>query len=111
MLEDGSTRSDLHLHANRLNGQCPDCELLGRRDRDLWRRRADYTQSGADSFTATTGTITHWCGNSTATVTLDPIVDTTVEDNETAILTVTAGGGYSRATHAERSHRHDHQRR
>ena len=55
---------------------------------------ADYTQSGADSFTATTGTVTFGIGNSTATVTLDPTADTTVELNETTVLTVTAGAGY-----------------
>src|SRR4029079_2702362 len=56
---------------------------------------ADYTESGADSFSASSGTITIGAGSSTASVTIDPNVDTTIEDNETAILTVTAGGGYS----------------
>src|SRR5215208_1746734 len=53
----------------------------------------DYTQSGA-TFTASSGTVTIPVGSSTATVTLDPAADTTVESNETAILTVTTGASY-----------------
>ena len=34
-------------------------------------------------------------GNSTATVTIDPTADTTVEPDETVILTVAAGTGYN----------------
>jgi hypothetical protein len=55
----------------------------------------DYGQTGAASFTGTTGTVTFAAGSSTATVTLDPVADTTSEPNETAILTVTAGTGYT----------------
>jgi len=36
--------------------------------------------------------------NTTATVTIDPTADTTVEGNETAILTVTTGAGYNVAS-------------
>ncbi|MDB9465350.1 glycosyl hydrolase family 18 protein, partial [Dolichospermum circinale CS-539/09] len=43
----------------------------------------DYTQIGAASFTATTGTITFAAGSSTKTLTIDPTADTTVESNET----------------------------
>ncbi len=53
----------------------------------------DYTQSGAASF-STTGTVIFAPGATTATVTLDPVSDTKVEPNETAILTVMAGTGY-----------------
>ena len=55
----------------------------------------DYAQTGAASFTATTGTVTIPIGSSTATVTLNPTADTTVEADETAILTVTTGSGYT----------------
>lgn len=55
----------------------------------------DYGQTGAATFTATTGTVTFGVGASTATVTLDPAVDTTPENNETAVLTVTTGAGYT----------------
>ena len=55
---------------------------------------SDYTQSGAASFTTTTGTVTFAAGSATATVTITPTADTTVEADETAILTVTAGTGY-----------------
>ncbi len=55
----------------------------------------DYTQTGAAMFTATTGTVTFGVGMSTATVTLDPSVDATVEPDETAVLTVTSGVGYN----------------
>jgi hypothetical protein len=55
----------------------------------------DYTQTGATSFTPPTGTVTFGAGNSTATVTIDPESDTTVEPDETVILTVTSGAGYN----------------
>ncbi|MEK6335429.1 MAG: Calx-beta domain-containing protein [Acidobacteriota bacterium] len=55
----------------------------------------DYTQTGAAPFAASSGTVTFGAGNSTATVTIDPSVDSTVESNETAILTVTSGTGYN----------------
>jgi hypothetical protein len=58
----------------------------------------DYTQTGATSFTTTTGTVTFSAGNSTATVTIDPEADTTVEPDETVNLTVTAGAGYNVAS-------------
>jgi Ca2+-binding RTX toxin-like protein len=54
----------------------------------------DYTQSGAATFTASTGTVTIPIGSSTATVTLDPTTDSTVEANETATLTVITGASY-----------------
>src|SRR5262249_20817913 len=54
----------------------------------------DYTQSGAATFTATTGTATFAAGSSTAVVTIDPTADTTVEPDETVILTVAPGMSY-----------------
>ena len=56
---------------------------------------SDYTQSGAASFTTATGTVTIPIGSATTAVTLTPIADSTVEPDETAILTVTAGSGYT----------------
>ncbi|MDB9455318.1 glycosyl hydrolase family 18 protein [Dolichospermum circinale CS-541/06] len=58
----------------------------------------DYTQIGAASFTATTGTITFAAGSSTKTLTIDPTADTTVESNETVALTLTTGTGYTIGT-------------
>ena len=58
----------------------------------------DYTQTGAATFTASSGTVTFGAGNSTATVTIDPSTDSTVEPDETAILTVTTGAGYNVAS-------------
>jgi hypothetical protein len=54
----------------------------------------DYTQTGAATFTPATGTVTFGAGNSTATVTINPETDTTVEPDETVVLTVTSGIGY-----------------
>ena len=54
----------------------------------------DYTQTGAATFTATSGTVVIPGGSSTATVTIDPSADTTVEPDETVVLTVTSGTGY-----------------
>ena len=48
----------------------------------------DYTQTGAATFTATSGTVVIPGGSSTATVTIDPSADVTVEPDETVILTV-----------------------
>src|SRR5205823_6308430 len=53
----------------------------------------DYTQTGAASFTASSGTVTFTAGSTTATVTIDPTSDATVEPDETVILTVTSGSG------------------
>jgi len=55
----------------------------------------DYTQTGAATFTATSGTVVFASGSSTATVTIDPSADTTVEPDETVNLTVTSGIGYT----------------
>ncbi|MFK0730379.1 MAG: SBBP repeat-containing protein, partial [Gloeotrichia echinulata HAB0833] len=58
----------------------------------------DYTQTGAASFSATNGTVTFAAGATTATVTIDPTTDTTVESDETVGLTLVAGTGYSIGT-------------
>ncbi|WP_287721387.1 Calx-beta domain-containing protein, partial [Microcystis sp. M005S1] len=52
----------------------------------------DYTRTG------TTNTVTFAAGSSTATVTVDPTADTTVESNETVALTLAAGTGYTVGT-------------
>lgn len=54
----------------------------------------DYSQSGATSFNTTTGSVTILSGNSSATVTLTPIGDSTLEANETISLTLASGTGY-----------------
>ena len=60
----------------------------------------DYAQTGAVSFTAGSGTVTIAADQTTAAVTVDPATDTTVEADETVILTVTAGTGYTVGTPA-----------
>ncbi len=55
---------------------------------------SDYSQTGAATFNATTGTVTILSGSNTASFTLTPVGDTTLEPNETAIITITAGTGY-----------------
>ncbi len=55
----------------------------------------DYTQTGANTFSSSAGTITFAAGQSTATVTIDPAVDSIVEPDETVILTVTTSAGYN----------------
>jgi hypothetical protein len=55
----------------------------------------DYAQSGAASFTASSGTLTIPAGSSSAAVTVDPTLDNAVEPNETVDLTVIAGAGYT----------------
>jgi hypothetical protein len=52
----------------------------------------DYTRTG------TNNTVTFAAGSSTATVTIDPTPDTIVESDETVILTLAAGTGYTVGT-------------
>ncbi|WP_272481073.1 beta strand repeat-containing protein, partial [Microcystis aeruginosa] len=52
----------------------------------------DYTRTG------TNNTVTFAAGSSTATVTVDPTADTIVEPNETVILTLATGTGYTIGT-------------
>ncbi|MGH9967461.1 MAG: Ig-like domain-containing protein [Pyrinomonadaceae bacterium] len=58
----------------------------------------DYTQTGATTFTPPTGTVTFSAGSPTATVTVDPETDSTIEPDETVILTLTSGAGYNVAS-------------
>jgi hypothetical protein len=55
---------------------------------------ADYSQSGATTFTPPTATVTFGVGSSTATVTVTPLNDCLVEGNETVDFTVQPGAGY-----------------
>src|SRR5437764_185132 len=59
---------------------------------------SDYAVTGADSFSSSAGTVTFANGSNTATVTVDPTPDTIYEANETVILTVGSGSGYSAGT-------------
>jgi hypothetical protein len=52
----------------------------------------DYTRTG------TTNTVTFAANSATATVTVDPTADTTVENNETVALTLATGTGYAVGT-------------
>lgn len=54
----------------------------------------DYTTSGADSFSETTGSVTFASGQATKTVTIDPTGDTMVEANETVVLSLAADNRY-----------------
>jgi Ca2+-binding RTX toxin-like protein len=54
----------------------------------------DYAQTGAGTFTGTTGNIIFGAGSATATLTIDPTSDTLVELEETVALTLTNGTGY-----------------
>jgi RHS repeat-associated protein len=58
----------------------------------------DYTQTGATTFTGTTGTVTFAAGSATATVAIQPIADTVTEPNEIVSLTLTSGTSYAVGT-------------
>ncbi len=58
----------------------------------------DYTQVGAATFDGISGTIVFAPNAATATLTLDPVLDTQVEPNETVILTLASGAGYAIGT-------------
>ncbi len=51
--------------------------------------------TGTDYTQTSTGSVTFAAGSATATVTVDPTPDAVVEPDETVILTVTAGTGYT----------------
>jgi Domain of unknown function (DUF4114)/Metallo-peptidase family M12B Reprolysin-like/Calx-beta domain len=55
---------------------------------------SDYTQTGADTFADTAGTITFIAGASTAILTIDPTADTLIEGNETIALTLVSNPNY-----------------
>jgi alpha-tubulin suppressor-like RCC1 family protein len=55
----------------------------------------DYTQSGATTYTATTGTMTFGAGSMTGAITIDPTADSVAEPNETIGLTLAPGTGYT----------------
>ncbi len=54
----------------------------------------DYTQTGAATFTSSTGTITFAAGAATTTLIVDPTADTTVEADETVALSLASGADY-----------------
>jgi len=54
----------------------------------------DYTTSGAASFSATNGSITFAADSNTATLTIDPNADVSIEPNETVVLTLIDGANY-----------------
>jgi hypothetical protein len=58
----------------------------------------DYAQP--DNFTTTSGVVTFLEGASTTTVTIDPTPDPTIEDDESIILTIAPGLGYTIGTAA-----------
>jgi hypothetical protein len=56
---------------------------------------SDYAASGAAGFDAQVGTVTFAAGSAAAVVTIDPIADDPVEDDETAWLLVLPGADYA----------------
>ncbi|MFN7819163.1 MAG: Calx-beta domain-containing protein [Cyanobacteriota bacterium] len=58
----------------------------------------DYTQTGATSFDGFSGTVTFAANAATATITVDPVPDSQVEQNETVVLTLASGAGYAIGT-------------
>ena len=58
----------------------------------------DYTASGYTNTGGNNGTVTFGATSTTATVTVDPTVDTDIESNETVVLQVLAGTGYTLGT-------------
>jgi len=58
----------------------------------------DYTQTGAATFSGSNGTVTFAANSTTATVTIDPTADTTVELAETVQLTLANASTYNVVT-------------
>ena len=55
---------------------------------------ADYSQTGATTFTPPTGAVTFGAGSATATINVTPLGDSETEGPETVIFTLTPGAGY-----------------
>ncbi|MEO1616723.1 MAG: M12 family metallo-peptidase [Planctomycetota bacterium] len=55
----------------------------------------DYTQTGAESFTASGGNVSFAEGVETVEVTITPLVDALFEPNETIVLGITSGDGFN----------------
>lgn len=58
----------------------------------------DYIQTGAATYTSTTGSVAFAAGASTATVTVDLTPDTSIEASETVTLTLSANANYTIGT-------------
>ena len=56
------------------------------------------TATNGTDYTSIPTSVTFAAGSSTATVTVDPTADTTVEPDETVILTLASGAGYTVGT-------------
>ena len=56
---------------------------------------AGGTATSGTDYTGGVATVSIPAGATTATITINPTVDATVEANETVILTVVAGAGYT----------------
>ena len=59
---------------------------------------SDYAQTGAATFTASAGTVSIAAGQTTKTITINPVADTLIESDETVILTLAAAANYSIGT-------------
>jgi hypothetical protein len=55
---------------------------------------SDYTQSGMAGYKNGVGKMSFAKGSNTATLTIDPTVDKTIEANETVVLSIQAGSSY-----------------
>ncbi|MFM9960411.1 MAG: beta strand repeat-containing protein [Planctomycetaceae bacterium] len=58
----------------------------------------DYAQSGAATFTAAAGTVSFAAGQSTKTITINPVTDAIIEPDETVILTLASAATYTIGT-------------
>jgi len=58
----------------------------------------DYLQTGAGSFSESTGTVVFAADEATVTVVIDPVTDSTLEWSETLVLTVVPDAGYTVGT-------------
>jgi hypothetical protein len=56
---------------------------------------SDYSQTGANTFSASSGSVTISPGNPSSSITINPTTDAVLEGDETVTLTVTTGSGYN----------------
>jgi uncharacterized delta-60 repeat protein len=92
VLEDGAANLDFTL--SRVGETSTALTVTFRLSGTATGDEADYRVLGADSFDGTTGSVTFAAGSSTATVTIDPTMDTKIENRETVQLTLQPGANY-----------------
>jgi len=69
-------------------------EADGQKQGESKKTKTDYVESGATTFRAKSGTVTILAGEKSFALTITPEADSSMEEDETVVLTVVEGAGY-----------------